>query len=934
MKKIALLSGILFYIFFQHIKAQSQGVNFGDLSSPVPSVSALVNYTNSPPSNATGIPDISFPLAALSTYNANIKLNAAISYNPNSAVQGSPAAQLGSGWSLTTPGVISRNINELPDELLRDSNGSSNEAYFDDVYYYNIPGVFGKFRFKRNVQNNTFELIPLSANKLKIEYTRADNSTKLTVKDFTITDNNGIRYLFKDYSQNNYTDEILAQGTGKVYRSAFFVSQIIDANGVELASFSYQKDTKYKKYYPNVIDYQTCKIKTITANGFGKLDFEYAYDSFFENSINDPYQLQNVVLKDHYHHIISKYEFEYNLFNYTKRELTKLKKINRSNELQEAINFVYKTVTPPPPAHPHQAPSGICPNAFEAVRWSENRVLNKVINPYGGIVEYNFEFAQVYYDRTAPDYINPIKNEEFVSDETHYVSTLLHVAYNTNQSREYTFVVPGNYSRKVFIGLGIDELYPLDPLGGIFEEPYLDHSIDGITGEVCGLGYDGFRSHFLQPGIHTLKINGTGGKGYAGILVLEPLPFPHPNKSYWPNMVRISNIKYYIDKTSTTPAKTIAYDYDDFSDANSSSGHWAYADQDVNSSYILYKNVKVSDSDDSNGYAKYYYKMSDDFPKIGNYHPYYALTCGGLLDKKEVYNNLNKLLVSEKTEYTFEEISGAEEYYIQAAHNIFFSKPAWLKKIINTVSSNFKNSQSITESSETEFNAFNFQIASTKKIRNGDVAEQTFTYPSGQSGYNHLELNNIINIPIEIKSSKNGKMISNTQIKYSNANFYPTSSISINPHDNSVKTNVRYDAYDEYGNIQQYTTNIDEASGQGFSTVLIWGYNKRTPIAKIEGAKLTDIGTLANEIITKSNQDVDAATEKSLLAALDSFKNLSNFKNFQITTYTYDLPIGITSVTPPNGIRVMYKYDNSNQLKQVVDVNGNIVEDYIYNIKP
>jgi hypothetical protein len=78
MKKIALLSGILFYLFFQHIKAQGQDINFGDLSSPVPSVSALVNYTNSPPSNATGIPDISFPLFALSTYNPNVKLNIAI----------------------------------------------------------------------------------------------------------------------------------------------------------------------------------------------------------------------------------------------------------------------------------------------------------------------------------------------------------------------------------------------------------------------------------------------------------------------------------------------------------------------------------------------------------------------------------------------------------------------------------------------------------------------------------------------------------------------------------------------------------------------------------------------------------------------------------------------------------------------------------------
>lgn len=925
---------IIGFIFTNNIvSGQQQEINFGDLSNPVPSVSALVNYTNSPPSNATGIPDISFPLFALSTYNPSIKLNAAISYDPNSAAQGSPATQVGSGWSLFTPGVISRHINLLPDELLPDnSSGSSNEVYFDDVYYYNIPGVFGKFRFKRNVQNNTFELINMSPNKLKIEYTRENNSTKLIVKDFTITDNKGIRYLFKDYSQNNYADEILAQRIGKVYRSAFFLSQIIDANDVELASFSYQKDTKYQKYLPDVIDYQTCKIKTITANGFGKLDFEYTYNSGLENTINDPYQLQNVVLKDHYHHIISKYEFEYNFLsygNYAKRELTKLKKINRSNELQEAIEFLYKTVTLPPPAHPYPAPGAHCPNIFEAIPLSQDRVLNKVINPYGGVVEYNFEFAQVYYDKTTPDYINSIKNEEIVSNETHYVSHLLDIPYNTNQSREYTFVVPGNYPRRVFIGLEIDELYPLDPLGSIFDEPYLDHMVDGIAGATCGQDYYGLRSHFLQPGTHTLRINGTGGKGSVPISVLEYVPFPYPNKGYSPNMVRISAIKYYTDKTDTTPAKTIAYNYDDFSDSNSSSGYWASADQDVNSSYILYKNVKVSESDNSNGYTKYYYKTADDFPKTGNYHPYYALTCGGLLDKKEVYNNQNKILVSEKTEYTFEEIPGAQEYYIKDADHGVASKPAWLKKTVNTVTSNTDNNQSIQESVETEFNAVNFEIASTKKTEDGVNTETSITYPASSGAYSHLFLKNIIGIPVIQEAKESGKTASRSETKFDNASStLPTSVQTANINDGSTKTAMTFDLYDEKGNLLQMT------SSAGIPTAIVYGYDKTLPIAKIQGATYAQVLPYIQAIVNASNADAaDPANEPALLTALDNFRKNTVLQDFVISTNTYDPLIGMTTNTAANGMREIYIYNADNRLLKITDSNGKVLKEYKYNYK-
>ncbi|MFP3548323.1 hypothetical protein SB748_33615, partial [Rhizobium sp. SIMBA_035] len=62
---------------------------------------------------------------------------------------------------------------------------------FDDLYYYNLPGLSGKFRIKRDVTNNTFSLINLMPNNAKIEYARDSNTATFKADAFTITADNG-----------------------------------------------------------------------------------------------------------------------------------------------------------------------------------------------------------------------------------------------------------------------------------------------------------------------------------------------------------------------------------------------------------------------------------------------------------------------------------------------------------------------------------------------------------------------------------------------------------------------------------------------------------------------------------------------------------------------------------------------------------------------
>ena len=87
----------------------------------------------------------------------------------------------------------------------------------------------------------------------------------------------------------------------------------------------------------------------------------------------------------------------------------------------------------------------------------------------------------------------------------------------------------------------------------------------------------------------------------------------------------------------------------------------------------------------------------------------------------------------------------------------------------------------------------------------------------------------------------------------------------------------------------------------------------------------------ASDIVTQSDQDVNSVTETTFINTLDLFRK--NNGRQLITTFSYDPLIGVTSITPPSGIREVYKYDSANRLQQVVDVNGKILKEYTYHYK-
>uniref|UniRef100_UPI003F6BF285 RHS repeat domain-containing protein n=1 Tax=Polaribacter sp. TaxID=1920175 RepID=UPI003F6BF285 len=147
---------------------------------------------------------------------------------------------------------------------------------------------------------------------------------------------------------------------------------------------------------------------------------------------------------------------------------------------------------------------------------------------------------------------------------------------------------------------------------------------------------------------------------------------------------------------------------------------------------------------------------------------------------------------------------------------------------------------------------------------------------------------------------------------------------------NPLEGRVVYHEYDNKGNP------IEVSKKDGTHIVYIWGYNKTQPIAKIENATYSQVQSQVANLQTRSNNDNDRTqgtfgNEGQLRNALTALRN--SLPNSQVTTFTYDPLIGVTSITDPRGQTIYYHYDSFNRLEFVKDNEGNILSKNEYNYK-
>ncbi|WP_136667418.1 RHS repeat domain-containing protein [Flavobacterium sp. H122] len=233
---------------------------------------------------------------------------------------------------------------------------------------------------------------------------------------------------------------------------------------------------------------------------------------------------------------------------------------------------------------------------------------------------------------------------------------------------------------------------------------------------------------------------------------------------------------------------------------------------------------------------------------------------------------------------------------------------------INTITEHFYNTQNHYQLS---------RKTSTTSI--GETVESKYFYAS-DLGNQILNDAHIKAVPLVTQTFRNSDKLSEQETIFvkdaTTANLPLPKTVLAAKGTQNKETKITYNSYDDKGNLTQYTIE------SGITVTILWGYNKTQPIAKLENAKYADVQQYEANLQTLSN----GTDENALLLALNTLR--SNFPNAMVTTFTHKPLVGVNTITDPKGEKVTYQYDEFNRLKQVVDHNGNILNENQYNYRP
>ncbi|WBV56551.1 hypothetical protein PFY10_20410 [Chryseobacterium daecheongense] len=895
-----------------------------------------------------GIPNISFPLFNVAVPTAGININLSLNYNSESASSFSLISDVGKGWNLSSIGNIVRNKTRIDTDFYMPT-GDVKEAG-SDVYYYDYPNGSGKFYIGMDKITGELTGVHTTPSNDKIIITK-DDAKPNKVKSFTIIDTKGNRYVFDKTNINKLyigdgfdTTAIAIAQKSKFINSGFFLSKIINVKNEEVVSIEYLTASETINLPSGTL--QSQKIKKITINGVGSIEYDYLNNGTPTN-LNSPrdkdwYVLKKVMLKNTQNQIVNQYWFTNTGY------LKELVNMDKNNNPIQKFSFEYNNGNSvnnnsyidgygyPIVYDPCSLDEGELPSPYQTNRKSVSYgSLKRIILPTGGITEYEFE------SHSLPFSESPCSGPTCYYDNYDF-DKIYTLNFDTKLATQHTITLPSGYQNKLFVKYN----YTIHPgqTGNPGSSNVISYTINGKDPQTFLNPYTQQEcpdvSQFAFTNQVSLNVKFTGLKKGYGTVEIYAAKQQKRDKNKYAYGLRIKSIKNF-NPGSLTPISYTRYEYDTFSDPLLSSGDGLDISEDI--SYlnespkaavpIGYTNVKTINMIDGS-YSKYYFYpqstfagLTSSFNSIDDKDMRNYFRMAGLLQKKEDYSPTNQLLQKSEMQYTYKDVPLA---------NINFNGNPVKKINISKQSSTTENyiagtTKKLVSSSESQFeDIYNNMTSSKETLSDGTIVEKTILYPADK-GIQKLMTANMVDVPLETSVKKNGKLIGKAETKFDNAaHLYPTSMISYNMENQTAMGGGTLDIYDNKGNLVQTTAK------NGIPTTTIWGYYQSQPIAVISGATYSQVANLTTvkAAITASNNDRDnPATEPALLTALENLRNDIALKDFSITATTYDPLIGVTNSISANGIRMTNVYDNANRLIKVTNAEGKTLQEYQYNYK-
>jgi hypothetical protein len=218
-----------------------------------------------------------------------------------------------------------------------------------------------------------------------------------------------------------------------------------------------------------------------------------------------------------------------------------------------------------------------------------------------------------------------------------------------------------------------------------------------------------------------------------------------------------------------------------------------------------------------------------------------------------------------------------------------------------------------------------FRIVTTRS--DGDIIAKDLKYPydfPGTAVYDSMKNANIISTVVQqvLTNQTAGLEINRSKVNFGWINaafgFYAPTSVLQSNGGSGLDTIVRYDKYDDYGNILQLKARNEPVKSY------LWGYRKNFPVVEFVNRTYESVSPVVDFNKLNSLNYSDVAAEVTRI------RPILNDANTFMSSFLYKPFVGLSSKTTADNRTTYYTYDALNRLAEVKDDDQNIIKKFDY----
>lgn len=951
-RKIKQLLFLLLFFNIQLVLGQS-GTTIPNQIPPTPETFKFARYGEIPVNESSGNATVNIPLHTFKVGSISVPMS--ISHSGGAVKVDEATTWTGINWQLNVGGVISRTVNDLPDE---NCNSTTRPLYTTgefslltvgqkealasntidtevDIFNYSFDGYSGSFYLDK-----TFVPRLIKYDKeLKIEL--SGNPTvggilQTNMREITITTPDGTKYKFGGQFASEST-RIGASGFKTVYaQTGFYLNSIENFLG-DKVTFNYsnggpsletvgyyqiltkdvsvepvgqcspQKGTRVSSSLLSTLDHNG-KLKLLSITSNRDSNSKVIFSSTNQNVAANKFTLNNITVNNDKGTIHRKIVFDYTPTSNDRFFLEYIKIYDGINTSTSNIHFFEYNSPQLLPARFSKSQDYL--GYYNGI--NNSTLLPKVTDPFfvgmAGITlgDRSVVYAKAVYG-SLKKVIYPTKGYTEFEYESGYRNPASSVVVTTSDKPGIRIMRIKNY----------DRINPL-PLITRYYYNKKDNILSTTDSEIMVK-----QPHYTSESI-----------------VSSSCTVPSETNTCWPYTITSRNLhsdtqnSLYISDNNRSAYEyvTVSYGGDNFQNGGKQSKYFVQADLPL--AALTFDNNYASTKKGTNTSLKNGTLINETFfsQNTQNVLKEITYTYSSNNGTHEKDKKIPSILVAKI--HAIPQCTGITSPY--SAHIFFgyYETFSWWYNLEKTETKEYLENGTVNSRTDYYYDSklagLPSRVVNTLNDITASTAETKFSYPpdlAGELFMSSLVTANRIDKPIKTEQYKDGIKLATEKTVYQlDDSFVPAlilpSTVQTSQGLNNLEDKVVYHQYDNKGNP------IEISQSGDIHTVFIWGYYQTQPIAKIENTTYAAVQSQVANLQTKSNTD----TEPNLILALNALR--VSLPNAQVTTYTYKPLVGISTITDPKGNKITYDYDENNRLKSIKDAQNNILSENQYNYRP